>query len=152
MPAGGHKNISLRFGESNYCPASQEEKLRPASTRASKLYSRRSCSAISRRRKEKPIVSLDPRGRSMRPWPTSLSSARRNSSVQIKAIADAIEQKVKEDCERALHTTPSAAILWTLVDYVNIVVHIFNRRRTVNSMILKVCGWMRYAWSTMIKP
>lgn len=47
------------------------------------------------------------------------------SHIQIKAIADNIEEKVKELCdERPYHTEQGQQ--WTLVDYVNIVVHIFN--------------------------
>lgn len=47
------------------------------------------------------------------------------SHIQIKAIADNIEEKVKEECdERPYHTEYGQQ--WTLVDYVNVVVHIFN--------------------------
>lgn len=48
------------------------------------------------------------------------------SSVQLKAIADHIEAQVKEECnERVFHVERGEE--WTLVDYVNIVVHIFQR-------------------------
>lgn len=47
------------------------------------------------------------------------------SHIQIKAIADNIEEKVKEECdERPYHIEQGQQ--WTLVDYVNVVVHIFN--------------------------
>lgn len=47
------------------------------------------------------------------------------SSTQIKAIANNIEEKVREKCnEKPFHFEEGAA--WTLVDYVNIVIHIFN--------------------------
>lgn len=47
------------------------------------------------------------------------------SHVQIKAIADNIEKTVREDCdEKPYHIEYSNQ--WTLVDYVNIVVHIFQ--------------------------
>lgn len=48
------------------------------------------------------------------------------SSVQIKAIADHIQELVKDECdERAFHTERGDE--WTLVDYVNIVVHVFQK-------------------------
>ena len=48
------------------------------------------------------------------------------SSVQIKAIADHIQELVREECdERAFHTERGDE--WTLVDYVNIVVHVFQK-------------------------
>lgn len=48
------------------------------------------------------------------------------SSVQLKAIADAIDEQVEEACgERPYHRETGDH--WTLVDYVNAVVHIFQR-------------------------
>ncbi len=48
------------------------------------------------------------------------------STIQIKAIADHIEAVVKDECgERVYHTERGDE--WTLVDYVNAVVHIFQR-------------------------
>lgn len=48
--------------------------------------------------------------------------------IQIKAIADNIEEMVKEECdERAYHTERGPH--WTLIDYVNVVVHIFQREQ-----------------------
>jgi ribosome-associated protein len=47
------------------------------------------------------------------------------SNIQIKAIADNIEKCVQEECdERPYHMEQGDQ--WTLVDYVNIVVHIFD--------------------------
>jgi len=48
------------------------------------------------------------------------------SHVQIKAIADNIEESVWKECgERPYHS--EQGLQWTLVDYVNVVVHIFDR-------------------------
>jgi len=48
-----------------------------------------------------------------------------NSNVHIKAIADNIDELVKNEIgERPFHTEQGPQ--WTLVDYVNIVVHIFQ--------------------------
>ena len=49
-----------------------------------------------------------------------------NSNIQIKAIAQSIVDVVEEECdERPYHVEHGDT--WTLVDYVNIVVHIFRR-------------------------
>lgn len=48
------------------------------------------------------------------------------SNIQIKAIANYIEETVKEECdEKPYHVENGQQ--WTLVDYVNIVVHVFDR-------------------------
>lgn len=48
------------------------------------------------------------------------------SHIQVNAIADNILEKVLKECgEGAFHT--EGGDQWTLVDYVNIVVHIFQR-------------------------
>ncbi|MCC6286737.1 MAG: ribosome silencing factor [Chitinophagaceae bacterium] len=50
-----------------------------------------------------------------------------SSNVQIKAIADAIQEEVKEKCgESPYHHEGYQALQWVLIDYVNIVVHIFQ--------------------------
>lgn len=51
-----------------------------------------------------------------------------NSHIQLKAIADNIDKVVKEECgENPYHVERGDQ--WTLVDYVNIVVHIFQREQ-----------------------
>lgn len=48
------------------------------------------------------------------------------SNIQINAIADSVEELVRKECdERPYHIEKSDK--WTLVDYVNIVVHIFQK-------------------------
>lgn len=48
------------------------------------------------------------------------------SNIQIKAIADSVEELVTKECdERPFHIEKSDK--WTLVDYVNVVVHIFQK-------------------------
>jgi len=50
-----------------------------------------------------------------------------SSNVQIKAIADAIQDEVKEKCgESPYRHEGYQALQWVLIDYVNIVVHIFQ--------------------------
>ena len=48
------------------------------------------------------------------------------SNIQINAIASNVEEEVRLACEeKPFHTETGP--LWTLVDYVNIVVHVFQR-------------------------
>lgn len=51
-----------------------------------------------------------------------------NSHVQIKAIADNIEDMVWKECdEKPYHTEYGQQ--WTLLDYVNVVIHIFQNEQ-----------------------
>lgn len=48
------------------------------------------------------------------------------SHIQVRAIAANVEEEVQRECgEKPYHT--ESGQLWTLVDYVNIVVHVFQR-------------------------
>jgi ribosome-associated protein len=48
------------------------------------------------------------------------------SNIQINAIADSVEELVRKECdEKPYHIEKSDK--WTLVDYVNVVVHIFQK-------------------------
>ena len=50
------------------------------------------------------------------------------SHIQVKAIADSIEEYIRKECdERPYHVEHGPQ--WTLVDYVNIVVHIFQHEQ-----------------------
>lgn len=49
------------------------------------------------------------------------------SDVQVKAIADDIEEKLKEQGIRCWHKEGYKALQWVLLDYVDIVVHIFRK-------------------------
>jgi ribosome-associated protein len=48
------------------------------------------------------------------------------SHIQINAIAAHVEDEVRKECEEKPYHMESGQ-LWTLVDYVNIVVHVFQR-------------------------
>lgn len=50
------------------------------------------------------------------------------SHVQVKAIADYVRQKVEEECEEKAYHTENGED-WTLVDYVNVVVHVFQHEQ-----------------------
>ena len=48
------------------------------------------------------------------------------SHIQINAIASNVEEEVRKECEEKPYHVESGQ-LWTLVDYVNVVVHVFQR-------------------------
>jgi ribosome-associated protein len=48
------------------------------------------------------------------------------SDVHVKAIADAIVEGMKDHDERPWHVEGYEAKKWILIDYVNIVVHVFD--------------------------
>ncbi len=77
-------------------------------------------------KKAEAIVSLD-----LRKIPEAVADffiiCEATSTTQVKAIADNVEQKVKELClELPYRHEGTHAAQWVLVDYVNIVVHIFQ--------------------------
>lgn len=72
------------------------------------------------------IISLD-----LRKIPEAVSDffivCEAGSTTQVKAIADHVEYLVKEDCGEAPYRHEGmSALQWVLVDYVNVVVHIFH--------------------------
>jgi ribosome-associated protein len=73
------------------------------------------------------IVSLD-----LRKIPEAVSDffiiCEGSVNVQVKAIADYVEHKVKEECgETSYRQEGYQSLEWVLVDYVNVVVHVFQR-------------------------
>ncbi|MBS1614880.1 MAG: ribosome silencing factor [Bacteroidetes bacterium] len=100
--------------------------LRPArATRASKLF--KSVLAAIQEKKGEQIASLD-----LRKIDEAVADffilCEAGSFIQIKAIGDAVVDAVhKATGEKPYHTESSEH--WTLIDYVNIVVHIFNREQ-----------------------
>ena len=104
-----------------------QEKKKTASrqTRSSKLF-KTILKAIEEKKGEA-IVSLD-----LRKIDEAVADffilCEAQSSIQIKAIADNVQQLVEQECdESAYHTEIGDS--WSLVDYVNIVVHIFQREQ-----------------------
>ena len=91
-------------------------------TRNSKLY-KTIINAINEKKGEN-VISLD-----LRKIPEAVADffiiCQANNTVQLKAIADFIEQEVKEKCdERRFKHEGQEGMQWIIVDYVNIVVHI----------------------------
>lgn len=53
-----------------------------------------------------------------------------DSDLQIKAVADAIRERIREQCtERPWHTEGTNSWQWVLLDYVDVVAHIFNAEK-----------------------
>ncbi len=72
------------------------------------------------------VISLD-----LRKIPEAVSDffiiCEAGSTTQVKAIADHVEYLVKEECgEGPYRHEGMSALQWVLVDYVNVVVHIFQ--------------------------
>ncbi|MCD4690642.1 ribosome silencing factor [bacterium] len=51
------------------------------------------------------------------------------SDVQVKAIADAIRDGIRDDGQHVWHTEGYEARQWILLDYVDVVVHVFEVER-----------------------
>lgn len=93
-------------------------------TRSSKLF-KNILEAVQSKKAEN-IISLD-----LRKIPEAAADffiiCQATSSIQIKAIADAVEDQVKFICnENPFKKEGFQALQWVLIDYVNIVVHIMH--------------------------
>ena len=66
-----------------------------------------------------------------------------NSNTQVSAIAGNIEKKVRNDLQdRPWHVEGTENAMWVLLDYVSVVVHVFNVQ-SVNITRLRNFGAMR---------
>jgi ribosome-associated protein len=77
-------------------------------------------------KKAEEIVSLD-----LRKIPEAVADffiiCQASSTTQVRAIANNVEDRVKEECLEAPYRHEGMnALQWVLVDYVNVVVHIFQ--------------------------
>lgn len=93
-------------------------------TRNSKIF--KSIIKAIQQKKGENIVSLD-----LRKIPEAVADffviCQASNNVQIKAIADNVEDKVKEECgESPYKHEGQQALQWVLIDYVNVVVHIMQ--------------------------
>ena len=103
---------------------SKEAKAIPRINRNSKLF-KTILKAIQEKKGEN-IVSLD-----LRKIPEAVADffiiCEASNSTQIRAIANNIEHQVKEQCAEGPYRHEGMnALQWVLVDYVNVVVHIFQ--------------------------
>ena len=62
------------------------------------------------------------------------------STTQVSALAGSVEKRLREQCEeRPWHIEGAQQSEWVLMDYVHVVVHVFQAKHA-NFMILKGCG------------
>ncbi len=92
-------------------------------TRASKLF--KTIIAAIKEKKGEAIISLD-----LRKIDEAVADffilCEATSFIQIKAIAQSVVDNVARECgEKPYHTEDGEQ--WTLIDYVNVVVHVFDR-------------------------
>jgi ribosome-associated protein len=62
------------------------------------------------------------------------------SEVQVKAIADAIDEKLRERGSRAWHVEGFEGRRWVLLDFVEVVVHVFHERTREYYMLDRLWG------------
>jgi ribosome-associated protein len=79
-----------------------------------------------REKKGEQIISLD-----LRKIPEAVADffiiCEAGSNTQVKAIAEHVEMQVKERCGEVIYKHEGyQALQWVLIDYVNIVVHVFQ--------------------------
>jgi len=102
----------------------QKKKAVPRLNRNSKLFKVILNAILDKKGEE--VVSMD-----LRKIPEAVADffvvCQASSTTQTKAIADHIEKEVKEKCgEIPFRREGTQALQWVLVDYVNIVIHIFH--------------------------
>jgi len=62
------------------------------------------------------------------------------SEVQVKAIAEAVEDKLRERGARAWHVEGYESRRWILLDYVDFVVHVFHEKTREYYMLDRLWG------------
>lgn len=62
------------------------------------------------------------------------------SEVQVKAIAEAIEERLEQDGTRAWHVEGREGRRWVLLDYVEFVVHVFHEKTREYYMLDRLWG------------
>jgi ribosome-associated protein len=63
-----------------------------------------------------------------------------SSEVQVKAIAEAVEEKLKERGARPWHVEGLEGRRWVLLDYVEVVVHVFHEKTREYYMLDRLWG------------
>jgi ribosome-associated protein len=63
-----------------------------------------------------------------------------HSEIQVKAIADAVEDGLRERGMRPWHSEGFEARRWVLLDYVDVVVHVFHARAREYYLLDKLWG------------
>lgn len=63
-----------------------------------------------------------------------------HSEIQVKAIADAVEEGLRERGMKPWHSEGFEARRWVLLDYVDVVVHVFHARAREYYLLDKLWG------------
>ena len=63
-----------------------------------------------------------------------------DSDVQVKAIADEVEKSLKDEGIKCWHKEGYTALKWVLLDYVDVVVHVFQRESRLFYNLEKLWG------------
>jgi len=63
-----------------------------------------------------------------------------DSDVQVKAIADEVEKSLKDEGIKCWHKEGYTALKWVLLDYVDVVVHIFQKESRLFYNLEKLWG------------
>lgn len=63
-----------------------------------------------------------------------------DSDVQVKAIADEVEKSLKDDGIKFWHKEGYTALKWVLLDYVDVVVHVFQKESRLFYNLEKLWG------------
>lgn len=94
--------------------------------------------ALALSKKAENVVSLDLRG--LTSTCDFFVVCDGNSDVHVKAIADAIVEGMKDVGERPWHVEGYGARKWVLIDYVNVVVHVFDKESRDYYQLEKLWG------------
>lgn len=62
------------------------------------------------------------------------------SEVQVKAVAEAVEEKLREQGARPWHIEGFEGRRWVLLDYVEVVVHVFHEKTREYYMLDRLWG------------
>ena len=63
-----------------------------------------------------------------------------DSDVQVKAIADEVEKSLKDEGIKCWHKEGYTALKWVLLDYVDVVVHVFQKESRLFYNLEKLWG------------
>ena len=63
-----------------------------------------------------------------------------DSDVQVKAIADEVDKKLRDEGIKCWHREGYQALSWVLLDYVDVVVHIFKKESRLFYNLEKLWG------------
>jgi len=94
--------------------------------------------AAARSKKAADLVALDLRGLDGICDYFFICSAA--SEVQVKAIAEAIEDRLREQGQRPWHVEGRAGRRWVLLDYIEVVVHVFHEKTREYYMLDRLWG------------